>query len=98
LLFILCATLFSNAAFMSASEVPLESAADAIITTEVKGALLFNLLLSSNTKTCDGVVTLSGRVDTTAEKVLGTSLATGISGVKRVINNMVISTAQTANN
>ena len=97
LLLILCTTLFSHAAFMSASEVPLESEADAIITTEVKGALLFNLLLATNTKTCDGVVTLSGSVDTTAEKALGTNLATGIGGVKRVVNNMVISGVQTAN-
>jgi hypothetical protein len=89
--FAMSAALICHPAWVSASEIPLEGAADAVITSEVKSSLLFNLLLSSNTETRDGVVTLSGRVDTTAEKVLGTSLATAISGVRQVVNNMVIS-------
>jgi osmotically-inducible protein OsmY len=91
----MCAAFSCHTTSVSASEIPLESAADEVITSEVKSSLLFNLLISSNTETRDGVVTLSGRVDTIAEKMLGTNLATGISGVRRVINNMVVSTRLT---
>jgi osmotically-inducible protein OsmY len=96
--FAMSAALISHTASIAASEIALESAADSLITSEVKSSLLFNLLISSKTETRDGVVTLSGSVDTIAEKVLGTNLATGISGVRQVINNMVIAAALTGNN
>jgi hypothetical protein len=63
---------------------------DAAITSEVKEALLFHLLLHSKTETASGVVTLSGNANDMAEKALGTTLATSISGVKAVINNMTV--------
>jgi osmotically-inducible protein OsmY len=47
---------------------------------------------SVNTKvgTIDGVVTISGIARNLAEKTLVTKLATDISGVKSVVNNMTI--------
>lgn len=88
--FALSAALFCNTAFLSASDIVLENEDDALITSQVKESLLFNLLIFSKTETCGGVVTLSGRVDNADEKLLGTKLATEIKGVKSVINKMAI--------
>jgi osmotically-inducible protein OsmY len=73
-----------------ASEPALENEEDAAITSLVKESLLFHLLINSRTDTSHGMVTLSGRADNIAEKELGTSLASAIPGVKRVVNHMVI--------
>ena len=65
----------------------------ASITAQVKVALLLHRSTSSvNTKvgTIDGVVTVSGVAKNAAEKTLVTKLATDISGVKSVVNNMTI--------
>ena len=43
--------------------------------------------------TTDGVVTVSGMAKNAAEKALVTKLASDISGVKRVVNNMAIAPA-----
>jgi len=66
---------------------------DASITAQVRVALLSHRSTSSvDTKvgTIDGVVTVSGIAKNLAEKTLVTKLATDISGVKSVINNMMI--------
>lgn len=64
---------------------------DATITHEVKRSILFNLLLNTKTTTSNGIVTLSGRADSMAEKTLNTRLATEVTGVISVVNNMVVS-------
>lgn len=66
---------------------------DASITTKVKMKLLGNKATSAlNTKveTVDGVVTLTGKAKTTAEKELATKLAEEVKGVKSVNNDMKI--------
>ena len=66
---------------------------DASITAQVKGSLLSHRSTSvMNTKvtTTDGVVTLGGTARDAAEKDLVTKLVTDITGVKSVVNNMVI--------
>ncbi len=74
-------------------ESVVETIDDASITAQVKVALLLHRSTSSvNTKvgTSDGVVTVSGIAKNLAEKTLVTKLATDISGVKSVVNNMTI--------
>jgi hyperosmotically inducible periplasmic protein len=69
---------------------------DASITAQVKVALLLHRSTSSlNTKvgTTDDVVTVSGSAKNAAEKALVTKLASDISGVKSVVNNMTIAPA-----
>jgi osmotically-inducible protein OsmY len=64
---------------------------DSSITAQVRVALLSHHSTSSaNTKvgTTDGIVTVSGIAKNLAEKTLVTKLATDISGVKSVVNNM----------
>ena len=66
---------------------------DASITAQVKVALLLHRSTSSvhtQVGTTNGVVTVSGRAKNAAEKTLVTKLATDISGVKSVVNNMTI--------
>jgi osmotically-inducible protein OsmY len=73
---------------------------DSSITAQVKVALLLHRSTSSvSTKvaTTDGVVTVSGIAKNAAEKTLVTKLATDISGVKSVVNNMTIAPAVSAN-
>jgi hypothetical protein len=82
--------LFFACGFLGASDKELENPDDAVITSEVKEALLFHLLLYSKTETAAGVVTLSGNADDMAEKDLGTTIATSIKGVRTVINHMTI--------
>ena len=64
---------------------------DATITHEVKSLILYNLLLNTKTTTSHGVVTLTGRAGSMAEKTLNTRLATEVTGVISVVNNMVVS-------
>jgi hyperosmotically inducible periplasmic protein len=69
---------------------------DASITAQVRVALLLHRSTSSvNTKvgTTNGVVTVSGLAKNVAEKTLVTKLATDISGVKSVVNNMTLAPA-----
>lgn len=66
---------------------------DASITAEVKSSLFSHRstsALHTKVSTADGVVTVSGVAKNDAEKSLVTKLATDISGVNSVINNMTI--------
>ena len=66
---------------------------DAAITTSVKANILEEKGLSSlriSVKTKDGVVTLSGKTDTTEHAKLAERVAIQTNGVKRVVNNMRI--------
>jgi len=47
--------------------------------------------------TTNGVVTVSGVAKNAAEKTLVTKLASDISGVKRVVNNMILAPAVSEN-
>jgi osmotically-inducible protein OsmY len=79
-----------------ADETVFETIDDASITAQVKVALVLHRSTSSvNTKveTTDGVVTVSGIAKNVAEKTLVTKLATDISGVKSVVNNMTVAPA-----
>lgn len=66
---------------------------DASITAQIKMTLLFHRstsALSTKVETNDGVVTLYGKANNTAEKDLVTKLANDINGVKSVNNRMTI--------
>ncbi len=74
-------------------EPVVETIDDASITAQVRVALLLHRSTSSVTTkvtTTDGVVTVSGIAKNLAEKTLVTKLATDISGVRSVVNNMTI--------
>jgi len=74
---------------------------DASITAQVKSTLLSHRSTSAiKTKvtTNDGVVTLSGTAKNEAEKSLVTKLATDITGVTSVVNNMTIAPPVATNN
>ena len=78
-----------------------ETMDNASITAQVKMALLFHRstsMLSTTVDTKDGTVTLGGKARNAAEKDLVTKLVTDITGVKSVINNMIIEVAVTRNN
>lgn len=89
--------LFAQTPLMTSDNVP-ETLDDAAITTQVKMSLLFHLSLNFKVETSGGVVTLSGDADSSAEKDLNTRLATGIVGVKRVVNQMIIPLTLAGNN
>jgi osmotically-inducible protein OsmY len=77
-------------------ETPIETIDDTSITAQVKVALLAHRSTSSlNTKvgTTDGIVTVNGVAKNLAEKTLVTKLATDISGVRSVVNNMTFAPA-----
>lgn len=93
----LAAVLLCNTVPLAAAEPAVENEGDAVITSLVKESLLFHLLLSCRTETIDGMVTLSGNAENVAERELGTSLDTGITGVKGVINRMVLPTILAGN-
>lgn len=66
---------------------------DASITAQVKTALLFRKsthALATKVSTRDGVVTLHGEAENSAEKDLVTKVAEDIKGVKRVDNRMSV--------
>jgi osmotically-inducible protein OsmY len=66
---------------------------DASITAQVKSALLSHRstsALHTSVSTTDGVVTITGIAKNEAEKSLVTKLATDITGVISVVNNMTI--------
>jgi osmotically-inducible protein OsmY len=73
---------------------------DASITAEVKSALFSHHSTSAihtTVSTADGVVTVGGIAKNDAEKSLVTKLATDITGVTKVINNMTIAVPVAAN-
>lgn len=66
---------------------------DATITTKVKAAILAQSGLKTlqiHVKTSNGVVTLSGNVDTQAHSDLAASMAGAVSGVSQVTNHLVV--------
>lgn len=89
---------FLNAASLRAADTDVEKENDAAITSQVKTSLLYHLSLNFQAKTNEGVVTLSGNADNTAEKDMNTKLASKIKGVKSVVNNMVIPVTVAGNN
>jgi len=75
------------------SETMGEKIDDASITAEVKSSLLSHRstsVLKTGITTTDGVVTVTGVAKNEAEKSLVTKLATDITGVTSVVNNMTI--------
>jgi len=67
--------------------------ADSVITTKVKAALLAEKGVPStaiSVETYEGLVLLSGFIDSSAIKDKASRVAAGISGVKRVQNNLVV--------
>ncbi len=79
-----------------ANETVVEPVDDASITAQVKVVLQLHRSTSSvrtQVGTTNGVVTVSGLAKNRAEKTLVTKLATDISGVKRVVNNMTLAPA-----
>jgi len=70
-----------------------ESIDDASTTALVKTALLYHRstsALTTSVDTKDGVVTLSGKVKSTAEKEMATILVSDVYGVKKVLNNITV--------
>ncbi len=72
-----------------------ESEGDRRITQEVRKAVIADSALSMKAKNCtiitiNGVVTLRGSVDTSAERLSIGNTAEGISGVHRVDNLLVV--------
>lgn len=83
-----------------ADETAGEKIDDASITAQVKSALMTHHSTSAmhtTVSTTDGVVTLGGRVKNAAEKALVAKLASDITGVRNVINNMAIAVPVAAN-
>ena len=69
---------------------------DSIITTAVKSNILGEKGLSSlsiNVVTKDGVVTLSGKIDTAAHSDLAVRVAKKVNGVNGVVNNLLVDAA-----
>jgi len=70
---------------------------DAAITTKVKSELLANKdvkSLSISVVTDSGIVTLSGSVESDAQKSLAVQLASSVTGVKSVKDHLVISASK----
>lgn len=72
-----------------------ENAADRQITQQIRKAVVADSALSVKAQNCtivtiDGVVTLRGSVDTASERLAIASKADGVSGVRRVENNLEI--------
>jgi hyperosmotically inducible protein len=66
---------------------------DSVITTKVKSALLGDDVVKSfavSVETVKGVVQLSGFVDTSAQKSAAGHDARAVSGVKDVMNNLIV--------
>jgi osmotically-inducible protein OsmY len=78
---------------VSAAQTTGATAADFDITTAVKTKLLADKTVGGsniNVDTTDGVVTLSGPVDSAAEKAQAIKLASRTHGVKRVVSKLTI--------
>ena len=66
---------------------------DAALTTSVKAKIAADAALKTakvDVATKDGVVTLTGTVDTDAEKTAAGTAAKGVEGVKQVTNNLTV--------
>jgi hyperosmotically inducible protein len=64
---------------------------DSVVTTRVKGALVANPVTKArqiNVATADGIVQLSGFVDSAAEKSTATEVARSVPGVRLVQNDL----------
>ena len=72
--------------------------ADLAITNAIKNKILFNFLLNTKIETMDGVVTLTGSAANNDERDLNTKLASKISGVKKVVNLMDVSSTMVTSN
>ena len=67
---------------------------DATITQDVQAKLKADPALASvGVSTAAGVVTLSGTVMSAADKARAAQLATGVDGVKSVVNNLIVKPA-----
>ncbi|MEP1551541.1 MAG: BON domain-containing protein [Paraglaciecola sp.] len=78
---------------VSAENTWKEGAKDAWIDGKAESALLFNTNLNSfdiNTDVKDGVVILTGKVDSSVDKALAEELVTSIDGVETVDNKLTI--------
>jgi osmotically-inducible protein OsmY len=82
---------------MPRSETVGEKIDDASITAQIKTTLLFHKsthAVATKVTTRDGVVTLKGHVGSGAERDLVGKLAEDISGVTKVVNDLVVTKAQ----
>ena len=73
---------------------------DASITAQVKASLMVHhstSMLKTLVQTTEGVVTLSGIVNNSAEKSMVAKLVADINGVSKVINNMTVEVAPASN-
>jgi len=78
-------------------EAPGEVVDDSLLTAKVKSALIADPVTKArqiNVETYRGVVQLGGFVDTADEKAQATKVATGITGVKEVRNDLRVSSPQ----
>ena len=74
-----------------------EALSDTVITTKVKGAILAEPGLSAlqiSVDTIDGVVTLSGSVDSQHDIDRAKEVASSVTGVKNVKNQLVLKSAK----
>lgn len=86
-----CAVLIAGCAGSATEKSTGEHVDDAIVTTKVKTALVQADRVDAvdvNVDTHRGVVQLSGFVDTEAEAARAERVATGVAGVKRVVNRI----------
>jgi hyperosmotically inducible periplasmic protein len=94
------ATLSSGCAGTATRESTGEYIDDAAVTTKVKAALVKDPLVSAldvKVDTFKGTVQLSGFVDTAEQKSRAEQVASGVSGVAGVRNNISLKTAATNN-
>jgi len=71
---------------------------DLSITNSVRNNILYHFLLQTKVDTENGVVTLTGAATTNEERELNTQLASKISGVKKVVNLMDVSSTMVTSN
>ncbi len=96
----LLATLAAMACLLAgpahAQRPPTDAVDDAVIAATIKAGLLDNRNTSGtriNVDSNDGVVQLSGFARSEAEKTYATKVAAGVSGVKKVVNNVAVAPA-----
>jgi len=83
------------AAFPGCSKAPART--DAQLATEIQGKLKSDSRISGReigVQTSDGVVTLSGNVDSEVERVSAAGDAATVEGVRTVVNNLVVQQAE----
>ena len=87
------ALLLAGCAMFSGRETPSEYASDAAITSKIKADILAERtlkVLQINVETMQGVVQLSGFVDSKASEDKALSIANHIAGVKSVKDDLVV--------